>query len=126
MTVRVRDVMTAPAVTATEQSTIGETLRLLREEQVGSVLVVDEHGAPLGRMILDVSAVRPDDDVAAVAELMRSTKATILPVVERRQVIGTVTLDCLVAALRDDRASDPYYRRLAGASAGTARPKEHP
>lgn len=122
MAVRVREVMTAPAVTVTEDSGIGEALRLLHEEQVGSVPVVDEHGAPVGRLSLDVPTVRTDDDVAAVAERMRSTKVTILPVVDGRWVVGTVTLDCLVAALRDDVPLDPYQRRLAAASAGTAHP----
>ncbi|MFG1913139.1 HPP family protein [Kribbella sp. NPDC048928] len=126
MTVRVRDVMTTPAVTATEHDTIGEIVRLLLDEQAGSAPVVDERGAPVGTISLDVTAVRPDDDVATVAEMMRSTRTTILPVVDERRVVGTVTLDCLVAALRDDPASDSHHRRLADASAGTARPKEHP
>ncbi|MFI5696381.1 CBS domain-containing protein [Kribbella sp. NPDC051586] len=70
----------------------------------------------------DVGTVRPDDEIAAVVELMRSTATTILPVIDGAKVVGTVSLDDLLAVLLEesDDTADPYYHRLAEVSAGTA------
>ncbi|MEU8222480.1 CBS domain-containing protein [Kribbella sp. NPDC048915] len=65
--------------------------------------------------------VGPDDEVTAVVELMRSTATTVLPVVHGDRLIGTVALDDLIAVLLDGTTADPYHRRVAAASAGTAR-----
>ncbi|MER7246907.1 CBS domain-containing protein [Kribbella sp. NPDC000426] len=72
----------------------------------------------------DAVAVRPDDELPAVVALMRSAGTTVLPVVDGARTIGTVSLDDLLAVLlmETDNTADPYYRRLAEASAGTAGP----
>ena len=44
----IRDVMTTPAVTVTTGSSTGSVLRLMHEEQICSVPVVDDRGALIG------------------------------------------------------------------------------
>jgi CBS domain-containing protein len=127
MAQRIRDVMTTPPVAATGRSVIDAALRLLREERLAALPVVDEHGTLMGCLTRDTVTVHPDDEIATVVELMRSTSTTILPVVDGVRLVGTVTLDDLIAVRPDivvATASDACHRRLAGASAGTARPED--
>ena len=44
----IREVMTTPAVTVTTRSSTGSVLRLMHEEQISSVPVVDDRGALIG------------------------------------------------------------------------------
>ncbi|MFC6864088.1 CBS domain-containing protein [Halomicroarcula sp. GCM10025817] len=110
----VRDVMTAPARTATRDTTIAAAASLLRDEGIGS-LVVEADGEPVGIVtesdVVAVTAeggdataltagdvmsqtlvtIRPDASIEAAVERLRSHGIKKLPVVDDGVLVGIVT-----------------------------------
>ncbi|BES81997.1 CBS domain-containing protein [Pyrodictium abyssi] len=102
---RARDVMTSPPVTIDPNATIKDVARKMREERVGSVLVVDEEGRLRGIitehdlvfacsegwdpntkqaweiMTEDPITVKPDEDIVVVIKKMRDANIRHIPVV---------------------------------------------
>ncbi|WP_165547412.1 HPP family protein [Kribbella sindirgiensis] len=132
---QVRDVMTMPAVTATDETSIGTALRLMRDEQITSLAVVDDCGTLVGVVGLadllpdearpdrvgDVRTphavtVRVDDDIATAIDRMQSTPATILPVVASGRVVGTISLHDILDVLADRSIHTELF---AGSGCGT-------
>ena len=120
----IRDVMTQSVITATPESTVREVAELMRERNVGSVVLVA--GESLVGMITDrdlaVSVLAGDRagtdlatdhasapvvtatsemDVEAAAELMISHGIRRLPVLDGERLTGIVTLDDLAARTGD-------------------------
>ncbi|WP_338674177.1 CBS domain-containing protein [Streptomyces sp. SCSIO 30461] len=121
----VRDVMTKRALSLSPDATLLEAARLMRDKDVGDVLVVaahrvlgiltdrdiavravamghDPYRTPLRSVCSPgVRTVRPDQDTEEAARLMRAAMVRRLAVVEDGRVRGVVTLGDLA------RADDP-------------------
>jgi CBS domain-containing protein len=122
--VLIRDVMTETVVTAEPERTVREIAELMRERNVGSVVVI-EHGRPVGfvtdrdlalSVIADgrdfgdhvrdhasspVIRAEPQMDLEEAAELMVRHGVRRLVVVDGERLSGIVTLDDLVARTGD-------------------------
>ncbi len=124
MTMRVSEVMHTPAVTCSSSTTLGEVARLMRDRNVGSVLVVDEVGYLAGIvtdrdlairavgegrsadiavqqvMTRDVATVSLHGDLSDAAAIMAKHVVRRVPVVdEQDHPHGMVALDDLVRHL---------------------------
>ncbi len=122
---RIREVMTQSVVTAPPGATVREVAELMRERNVGSVVLVDDRGVACGfvtdrdlavnvlaagrdagdRAIDHASApvvtVGADADLQEAAETMVRHAIRRLPVVEEDRLTGIVTLDDLVVRTGD-------------------------
>jgi CBS domain-containing protein len=122
---QIREVMTESVVTAPPDCPVGTVAGLMRERNVGSVVLVDDGGAPVGFITdrdLAVSVVadgrdasdpaeahasspvvtgEPGMDVHAAAELMVSHGVRRLPIVDGDRMVGILTLDDLAVRTGD-------------------------
>jgi len=123
----VRELMTEP-VTVPADTSLTEAARLMRDADLGDLVVVDESGAPRGivtdRDIVvrgiaehrspddttigsvctaDLVIVAPDDDLERAAMLIRETAVRRLPVVHGQRVVGVIALGDL--AIERDESS---------------------
>ena len=112
---KVRDIMTPAPVGVYYSQTIGETARIMRDTQVGAVLVVNDGAlsgvvtdrdlvvrglaegegpqAPVGPLCSgDLVGVAVDADVAQADQLMREHAVRRLPVIGEGQVVGIVSM----------------------------------
>jgi CBS domain-containing protein len=113
----IRDIMTEAVVTAAPEATVREVAGLMRDRNVGSVVLVDGSGRPVGMatdrdLTIDVLAEgasadtgvgeyatapvvtgESDMELDEAAALMVSHKIRRLPVLEGGQLAGIVTLD---------------------------------
>ncbi|GGW10506.1 oxidoreductase [Streptomyces capoamus] len=116
MTQHVRDVMTSDLVTVEPQASAAAAARLMRDEDVGAVLVTENghlrclvsdrdlvvrvfaEGADPERTSVvqagseDLVTVGPDDDLEQALVLMREHAVRRIPVVEGDQPVGIVSL----------------------------------
>jgi CBS domain-containing protein len=123
--VRISEVMTASVVTAPVGAAVREVAELMRERNVGSVVLVDDDGEPVGfvtdrdlavsvladgRDPADLAADHastpvvtgsPAMDVREAAELMTGHGIRRLPVVDDGRLTGIVTLDDLAVRTGD-------------------------
>lgn len=110
------DVMSIDVLTVSQDATLSQVARALRERNVGSAIVVDDGMRPLGiiseRELVDSVAggrnpdqgtaqlwMRPDllsatidTSVADATEMMRSSNVRHLPVLREGQVVGVVSV----------------------------------
>ncbi len=123
--VQIRDVMTEGVVTAPPTATVRQVAELMRERNVGSVVLLDEDAAIAG-FVTDrdlalgaltdgrdpgdpvaahasspVVTVTPEMDVEAAAELMVRHGIRRLPVLDGGRLTGIVTLDDLAVRTGD-------------------------
>lgn len=137
MAQHVRDIMTGDPVTVEPQTSVAEVARIMRDEDLGAVLVTD--GDQLRGMVTDrdivvrtvsrggdperitvagacsdeLVTVGPDDDLAQAAELMREHSVRRIPVVDHAHPVGIVSLGDLAmerdpeSALGDISAARP-------------------
>jgi len=115
--VQLREIMTAGVVTATANAPALEVARLMRDNGVGSVVIVDSGGAPAAMITDRDLAVRvladdadlnesvaecvsaplitgePEMNLEEAAALMVQHRIRRLPVVEGDRLAGIVTLD---------------------------------
>ena len=121
----IRDVMTESVVTAPASAPVREVAELMRERNVGSVVLLDEAGSPTA-IVTDrdltvgvlADARDPSDEAAAhasspvvtgsvemaveaAAELMVTHRIRRLPVLDGTRLSGIVTLDDLVVRTGD-------------------------
>jgi CBS domain-containing protein len=120
----IRDVMTASVVTAGPETSVFEVAALMRERNVGSVVLVRD-GEPVGIVTdrdltvgvladgrggedracdhasADVVTGEPGMDVAAAAELMVRHGIRRLPILDGGRLTGIVTLDDIAARTGD-------------------------
>jgi CBS domain-containing protein len=115
--VRIQEIMTQSVVTAPPESAVQEVAALMRDRNVGSVVLVDESGRPVG-MVTDrdltidalADAADPgtpvskcatapvvtgesDMELDEAASLMVSHRIRRLPVMDENMLVGIVTLD---------------------------------
>jgi signal-transduction protein with cAMP-binding, CBS, and nucleotidyltransferase domain len=124
---KVRDIMTAAPVGVYYSQTIGETARVMRDSQVGAVLVVNEGAlaglvtdrdlvirglaegegpdSPVGPLCTgDLIGVAADADLHQAAQLMRENAVRRLPVINDGQVVGIVSMGDIAISADADSA----------------------
>src|ERR1700730_8650450 len=122
---KVRDIMTPAPVGVYYSQTIGETARIMRDTQVGAVLVVNDGAlsgvvtdrdlvvrglaegegpqSPVGPLCSGgVVGVAADADVTQAEELMREHAVRRLPVVSDGEVVGIVSIGDLAVSADAD------------------------
>ena len=122
---QIREVMTESVVTAAPDCPVGVVAEMMRERNVGSVVLVDGDGAPVG-FITDrdvaISVVAnardasdpaeahasspvitgdPEMDVNDATSLMVSHGVRRLPILDGARIVGILTLDDLAARTGD-------------------------
>ena len=122
---RIREVMTESVVTAPPDCAVRSVAELMRERNVGSVVLVDDGGRPVGFVTdrdLAVSVLadgrdgsdpaeahastpvvtgKPDMEVGEAADLMVSHGIRRLPVIDGERIVGILTLDDLAVRTGD-------------------------
>ena len=122
---QIREVMTESVVTAPPDCPVGAIAEMMRERNVGSVVLVDGDGAPIGFITdrdLAVSVLadgrdgndpaeahasspvitgEPEMDVEQAAQLMVSHGVRRLPILDGARIAGILTLDDLAARTGD-------------------------
>ncbi len=121
----INDVMTANPWTVTDQATIEEAARVMRDADIGDVIVLDPDGEiqgivtdrdlvvravakgvdtntePVGSILEgNVVTIAAEDSIEAALDLMRDHKVRRLPVVDDRRLVGIVTLGDLAMDLQ--------------------------
>lgn len=122
---KVRDIMTPAPVGVYYSQTIGETARIMRDTQVGAVLVVNDGSlsgmvtdrdlvlrglaegegpdSPVGPLCSgDLIGVAADADVYQAEQLMREHAVRRLPVINEGQVVGIVSMGDLALTVDAD------------------------
>ncbi|GAB2758349.1 CBS domain-containing protein [Streptomyces bullii] len=137
MAQHVRDIMTSDPVTVEPQTSVAQVARIMRDEDLGAVLVTDgdelrglvtdrdlvvrslcEGGDPeqttvAGACSDDLVTVTPDEDLDHAVELMREHSVRRIPVVDHGHPVGIVSLGDLAmerdpeSALGDISAARP-------------------
>jgi CBS domain-containing protein len=122
---QIREVMTESVVTAPPDCPVGDVAALMRERNVGSVVLIDADGAPVGfitdrdlaiNVLADgrdgsdpagahasapVVTGEPAMDVQDAAQLMVSHGVRRLPVLDGVRIVGILTLDDLAVRTGD-------------------------
>ena len=124
---KVRDIMTAAPVGVYYSQTIAETARVMRDSQVGAVLVVNDGAlaglvtdrdlvvrglaegmgpeTPVGPLCSgDLIGVAADADLGQAAQLMRENAVRRLPVINDGQVVGIVSIGDIAISADSDSA----------------------
>lgn len=128
MAQHVRDIMTGAPVTVGPQTSVAEVARIMRDRDLGSVLVTDgdrlrglvtdrdlvvrsvsrggdpEDTTVAGACSDDPVTVAPDDDLDHAVRLMREHAVRRVPVVEEGRLVGVVSLGD-IAMERDPESS---------------------
>jgi CBS domain-containing protein len=137
MAQHVRDIMTAPPVTVEPQTSVKRVARMMRDENIGAVLVtegerlrglvsdrdlvvralaegVDPDETTVARACSeDLVTVEPEEDLDRAVQLMREHAVRRIPVVEGGHPVGIVSLGDLAverdpeSALGDISAARP-------------------
>jgi CBS domain-containing protein len=143
----ITDIIQKNVVTVYLDDTIRDVADVLREERVGSAVVLDAHDEILGVVTdrdlvvygqnfidsldrtpvneiisKDVFSVTPDVSVDELTAQMREKGVRRVPVVENGDVYGIVTLDDLIVLLADEFDSQPL-RDLAAVIESESPPK---
>jgi CBS domain-containing protein len=125
---QVKDVMTPGAVSCGVRDTAADAARLMKQQAIGDVLVLDDgklcgmvtdrdivvrviaegrdpNSALLGDICSsDVVTVRPDDDATHAVRLMTERAVRRMPIVDGDKIIGIVTMGDL-ALERDEHSA---------------------
>ncbi len=112
--------------TVTPDQTVREAVALLVDKRIGAVVVVDDTGRPMGIvserdvvrelaknenvlnepisrvMTSDVIIARPGDDIKSVSKTMTVKRFRHLPVMDRRELVGIVSIGDVVKAQLDE------------------------
>jgi CBS domain-containing protein len=125
----VQDIMTTELTTVPMSAPIEQAARLMRDEDIGDVIVVNDEGGLVGLVTdrditiraiadgrdpsgtavreicsADLVTARPGEDVSEVAELMRSQAVRRIPVVDGDRPVGIVSLGDLAVEREPDSA----------------------
>jgi CBS domain-containing protein len=93
----IREVMTESVVTAPPDAPVRQVAELMRERNVGSVVLVDASGLPIGFITDRDLAV----SVTEATKLMVDHGVRRLPIVDGDRLTGIVTLDDLAVRIGD-------------------------
>ncbi|MFH8798547.1 CBS domain-containing protein [Streptomyces sp. NPDC017936] len=128
MTQHVRDIMTATPVTVEPQASVQDVAKIMRDEDIGAVLVTDderlrglvsdrdlvvrtlaegedpERTTVAGACSDDLVTVGPDDELDLVIRVMREHAVRRVPVVEEGRPVGIVSLGDLAIERDPDSA----------------------
>ena len=127
--VRIKDYMVSQPVTVLQSATIAETARMITEQKVSGVVVVNEAGVVVGMlseldclrnllseayngqamggeavalaMTTPVTTCAADADIISIAESMLANKQRRRPVVDQGELVGQITCRQLLGALLD-------------------------
>lgn len=120
MTLTVSEIMADPPITARPETSIAEVARIMRDEDIGTVLISEdteligvvtdrdlvvrslaaglEPGRPVRQACSEqLSSVDPGTEVVQAAQLMRNAAVRRLPAVRDGRVIGIVSLGAIAA-----------------------------
>jgi len=127
---KVKDILerhTRPPVTVSGDQNIKEAIKLMVGEQIGSVIVVDESGMPVGivterdimsmthkfqgkithmkiadHMTTDLIIGVPDDDVGYIAQVITQSRIRHIPIIGvNKKLVGIVSIGDIVKARLD-------------------------
>ncbi len=134
---QVRELMTADPVTVTERTPLPEVARLMKERNIGDVIVTEEDRVrglvtdrdlvvramaeerdPAATTVRDVCStdlvtISPQDEIEEAVRLMREHALRRLPVVEEGHLVGALSIGDLAlerdpgSALADISAAEP-------------------
>jgi CBS domain-containing protein len=129
MAQRIRDVMTANPTTLSEEASVADAARRMRDEDIGDVLVVREEGKltaivtdrdiairvvaedrpPTETLLRDMASkelatVSPDDSIADAVRIMREQALRRIPVVDGGRPVGIVSIGDLAVERDTDSA----------------------
>jgi CBS domain-containing protein len=129
MAQRIRDVMTANPTTLSEEASVADAARRMRDEDIGDVLVVREEGEltaivtdrdiavrvvaedrpPTVTLLRDMASkelatVSPDDSIADAVRIMRKQALRRIPVVDGGRPVGIVSIGDLAVERDTDSA----------------------
>jgi CBS domain-containing protein len=131
---KLKDVMTKDPVTLGRSATLAEAAAVMRDRNIGAVVVSDNAGAPCGIVTdrdivvrglaagagqetpldelcsMELAHLRPDDSVDVAVKLMAKKAIRRIPVMENGKVLGIVSIGDLAQA-KDEKSA------LAGISA---------
>lgn len=138
---KAKDIMTRKPKSVTPETSVREAARLMKEEDVGVLPVVDRDGSdrligivtdrdiairhvaeghdssscPVSEaMTSNVRTAREDDDVDSVMDLMGKEQVRRIPVVdERGELIGIVAQADIVREARDDRKAERTIEQIS-------------
>jgi CBS domain-containing protein len=138
---KAKDIMTRKPKSVTPETSVREAARLMKEEDVGVLPVVDRDGSdrligivtdrdiairhvaeghdssscPVSEaMTSSVSTAREDDDVDSVMDLMGKEQVRRIPVIdERGGLIGIVAQADIVREARDDRKAERMIEKIS-------------
>jgi len=113
-----RDIMTRNVFTTTPQTTIRDAARILAEQHISGLPVVDESGKIIGMvteadiiskpgkivadiMTKDVIAVKEDTPVEEIASLLSKRKIKRVPVVNEGRIVGIISRADIVHAVAE-------------------------
>lgn len=135
---RVRELMSIPATTCSEESSLDTAAKLMHARSCGTLPVVDPTGAIVGmitdrdicmaaqrtgRCLADISvaesidgrvfSVRPKDTVQRAEELMRENRVRRLPVVDgENQVVGVLSINDIAREGQRESGRNPKYQHI--------------
>jgi CBS domain-containing protein len=132
----VSDIMTPAPVGVYYSQTIGETAQIMRDTQIGAVLVVNDGAlsgmvtdrdlvvrglaegegpdSPVGPLCSgDLVGVAADADVTQAEQLMEEHAVRRLPVISDGQVVGIVSIGDIAVSTEDDSALAAVSRAAA-------------
>jgi CBS domain-containing protein len=134
---QIRDVMTPAPIVLSERQTAADAARMMKDCDVGDVLVCDDRGRLLGIVTdrdlvvrcladqrdgetllreicsCDINTLEPEASIEDAVSLMRSCAVRRIPVVERGELIGIVSLGDLAR----EREPDSALGRISSAPA---------
>ena len=140
---RVSEIMTREPATVRPDSTLGEVAMLMKQEDCGSLPVVDDgrlvgivtdrdvvvRAIAAGKdpksthvsdvMSADPITVRPEDSVADAEDVMRSRQVRRLPVVEDDRLVG-ILVTAQVARHEKERATGETIKEISEPASGRA------
>ena len=131
--IAVRDCMAINPITVTPETEITQVVRILIEQDISGVIVVDnedvvagvvterdciaaatsadyygEWGGPVGKyMSAPVECVNPDDNLVDVADRMAKSSFRRYPVVEEGRLVGLLSRRDVMRALSNGARSEP-------------------
>ncbi|MBN1517597.1 CBS domain-containing protein [Candidatus Sumerlaeota bacterium] len=136
---RVKDILRTKGsriITIDPEATLKRAIFELNAHKIGSLMVLDENGRPLGiiteRDILheavrepqemtellvrdvmtkDLICAVPDDSVEYVMGVMTRNKIRHLPIVENRQIAGLLSIGDVIKSLLEDVSTENKYLR---------------